>query len=179
MNKIKISPIINKSENKVVLYTDKRGNVELHADADKETLWATLNQVADIFCVQKAAVSKHLKNIYSTGELAKSSTVSKMETVQIESGRTIKRALEYYNLDAIIAVGYRVNSKRATKFRIWATRVLREYLIRGFAIRQKKLDGPEQNFENLQEALTFMESKSRGGPLKARMSLRLYKDVMK
>jgi hypothetical protein len=170
---------MNKIKNNVVFYTDRCGDVELRADVERDTLWATINQIGDIFHVQKAAVSKHLRNIYSSGELGTHSTVSILETVQTEGSRAIKRKIKYYNLDAIIAVGYRVNSRRATRFRIWATRVLREYLVNGFAIRQKKLAGPEQNFDNLQEALSFMESGSRGGPLKARLSLRLFKDVMK
>jgi len=90
--------------------------------------------MAELFEVQVPAISKHLKNIFEEGELEKESTVSIMETVQIENGREIRRKLEYYNLDAIIAVGYRVNSKLATQFRIWSTRVLKEYIIKGFAL---------------------------------------------
>jgi len=178
MNTTNNSPITDASKNKVVLYTDKRGDVELRADVERDTLWASQIQIARLFNVNPQAIVKHLKNIYRSGELNRNPTSSKMELVQIEGGRATKRLVEFYNLDAIIAVGYRVNSRRATRFRIWATRVLREYLVNGFAIRQKKLAGPEQNFDNLQEALTFMESGSRGGPLRAKMTVRLSKNLL-
>ena len=87
--------------------------------------------------VQKAAISKHLKNIYSTGELSREATVSKMETVQNEGGRMVVREQEFYNLDVIIAVGYRVNSVMATQFRIWATQVLKTYLLKGYAVNTR------------------------------------------
>jgi len=166
------------SENKIVLYSDKKGNVELRADVRKETIWATINQIADIFDVQKAAISKHLKNIYDSGELAKNPTVSKMETVQTEGGRAIKREMEYYNLDAIIAVGYRVNSMKATQFRIWATGILRNYLVKGFNIDQRKLTVSDEKFNDLHEAIKFLESKNSDKPLKAKVIVRLSKDLM-
>lgn len=106
-------------KNNIVVYQAKSGAIELRHDAEKETMFANLNQIACLFGVQKAAISKHLKNIFASNELSEKATVSKMETVQIEGGRTIKRSIEVYNLDVIIAVGYRVNSKTATKFRQW------------------------------------------------------------
>lgn len=124
---------------KIIVYKSKDGGIEFRHNADKETIYASLNQIADLFGVGKAAISKHLKNIFTTGELKKGSTVSKMETVQIEGGRNIKRIIESYNLDAIIAVGYRVNSKTATDFRIWSTNVLKRYLIKGYALNEKRL----------------------------------------
>ncbi len=126
-------------ENKVVIYQAKDGAIELRGDFSHETIWATLNQIADLFSVQKAAISKHLRNIYDSGELEQKGTVSKMETVQIEGNRTIKRNIEYYNLDAILSVGYRVNSKTATEFRKWATKTLRGYIINGFTINKKRI----------------------------------------
>ena len=176
MNTTSKRPITNVPENKIVLYKDKHGNVELRADTRNDTLWATQEQIAQIFDTTIPNINIHLKNIYKEGELREKTTI-KESLIVLKDGR--QYLTKFYNLDAIIAVGYRVNSRRATRFRIWATRVLREYLVNGFAIRQKKLAGPEQNFDNLQEALTFMESGSRGGPLNARLSLRLYKDVMK
>src|SRR3989344_1913085 len=110
-----------KTENKqLVIYQAPSGAIEFRGDWEKETIWANLNQIADLFGVQKSAISKHLTNIFGSKELSKIAAVSKMETVQIEGKRTISRSIEMYNLDAIIAVGYRVNSKRATQFRIWA-----------------------------------------------------------
>jgi hypothetical protein len=101
----------------IVIYKTKNGP-ELEVKFEKDTLWLTLNQIALLFSVQKSAISKHIKNIFKSGELSPVSTVSEMETVQIEGNRKIKRRLTYFNLDAIIAVGYRVNSFRATQFRI-------------------------------------------------------------
>jgi len=121
------------------LYTDDNGDVQVEALVRDETLWLTQKAMAELFGVQKAAISKHLKNIFETGELEKDASVSILETVQKEGNRTVKRALEYYNLDAIIAVGYRVNSRRATKFRIWATKILREYIIKGFVLDDERL----------------------------------------
>ncbi len=162
--------------NSIVLYTDKHGKVELRADVGNNTLWATQDQIAYVFNTTKQNIGLHIKNIFKTKELRENSVVKESFTTAADNKRY---SAKFYNLDAIIAVGYRVNSKRATRFRIWATRVLREYLVNGFFIRQRKLTGPEQNYDNLQEALTFMESESKGGLLKARLSLRLYKDVMK
>ncbi len=134
MKKVKSDP---RNENKLVIFQAKNGALELRADNEKDTLWASLNQIADIFGVQKAAISKHIKNIYESGELEANSTVSIMETVQIEGSRQIKRNIEYYNLDMIISIGYRVNSVQATRFRQWATGVLREYTTQGFVVNKK------------------------------------------
>ena len=105
-----------------------------------ETLWMTQSAMAELFDIQKAAVSKHLSNIYADGELDKSATVSKMETVQVEGERRVARKLDFYNLDAIISVGYRVNSKRATQFRRWATQVLRQFMIKGYVIDKERME---------------------------------------
>ena len=105
-----------------------------------ETLWMTQSAMAELFDIQKAAVSKHLSNIYADGELDKSATVSKMETVQVEGERRVARKLDFYNLDAIISVGYRVNSKRATQFRRWATQVLRQFMIKGYVIDEERME---------------------------------------
>ncbi len=127
---------INKIINEVAIYQAKNGAIEFKHDIQKDTIWANLNQIADLFGVQKAAISKHLKNIFKTGELSEKATVSKMETVRIEGKRSIKRSIEVYNLDAIIAIGYRINSKQATQFRIWATNILKKYVINGYAINR-------------------------------------------
>ena len=111
--------------------------LRLEVRVDQETAWLTQQKIGELFGVGKAAISKHLGNIFATGELDRDRTVSKMETVQVEGSRTIRRCIEHYNLDAIIAVGYRVNSIRATQFRIWATGILREYLLRGYAFNAR------------------------------------------
>jgi prophage maintenance system killer protein len=126
-------------KNNVVIYQAKNGAIELRADAKKETILANLNQIADLFGVQKAAISKHIKNIYETGELVEKATVSKMETVQIEGKKSVRRTIEMYNLDMIIAVGYRVNSKTATQFRQWATKTLKEHITKGYTLNRKQI----------------------------------------
>lgn len=128
-----------KTQGQVVIYQAKGGAIEFRSDSEKETLWASINQIADLFGVQKAAVSKHLKNIFETEELSKKATVSILETVQSEGSREVRRRIEMFNLDAIIAVGYRINSKNATQFRIWATKTLRQYVTRGFVIDKKRI----------------------------------------
>jgi hypothetical protein len=105
-----------------------------------ETFWLSLNQIAQLFERDKSVISRHLRNIFKEGELEQEATVAKNATVQKESGRKVKREIEYYNLDAILSVGYRVNSKRGTQFRQWATQRLKEYLVQGYAINQKRLD---------------------------------------
>ena len=129
----------NPQENPIVLYTSPDGRVTAKAIVRDETLWMTQAAMAELFGVQSQAITKHLKNIYADGELRQEATCSKMEQVQNEGERSVSRELLHYNLDAIIAVGYRVNSLRATQFRIWATSVLREYIIKGFAMDDNRL----------------------------------------
>ena len=124
------------SENQIVVYQPNE-TVRLETRYAHESIWLTQLKIAELFGVQKAAISKHLKNIYSTGELNREATVSKMETVQNEGDRTVVREQEFYNLDVIIAVGYRVNSVMATQFRIWATQVLKTYLLKGYAVNAR------------------------------------------
>jgi prophage maintenance system killer protein len=109
--------------------------------------------MSDWFGVQNAAISKHLKNIFITGELERTATVSKMETVQREGGRSVNRRIEYFNLDAVISVGYRVNSVRATRFRQWATRTLRQHLTQGYTLNRQRL---EANARELEAALLLV-----------------------
>ena len=123
---------------------DNKINVEMRLV--DETLWLPQNKIAELFGVTKASISRHIKNIYESQELDTASTVSKIETVQNEGGREIKRQIEYYNLDMIIAVGYRINSKQATHFRIWATNILKEYIIKGFVMNDKRLMEPNKSF---------------------------------
>jgi len=158
----------------VVLYTDKNGKVELRADTEKDTLWATRDQIAQLFDCSADNVSLHLKNIFREKEL-KEKSVTEESSVTAKDGKQYLTKL--YDLDAIIAVGYRVNSKKATKFRIWATGILREYLINGFSLDKNKLVSSKEKFEDLHEAISFIESKS-DKPMKAKISVRLTKDLM-
>ena len=128
-----------KEQHQIIIYTAPDGDVQVNVFFQDETLWLPQKALAELFGVEVPAISKHLANIYETGELERTATISKMETVRQEGNRKVKRVLEYYNLDAIIAVGYRVNSFQATQFRIWATSVLREYIMKGFALDDKRL----------------------------------------
>ena len=110
--------------NQIIIYQTKSGKIELRKDVQNETVWASRMQMAEIFDVNPQAVSKHILKIYKEGELEKKATSSKMELVQNESGRTVKRQIDYYNLEMLISVGYRINSIKGTKFRQWATKNL-------------------------------------------------------
>lgn len=126
-------------ENIVVLYQEDDRNINVNVYFKDDTYWLTQKSMAELFDVNVPTVSRHLQNIFDENELDKKATVSKNEIVQIEGERTVKRNLEFYNLDAIIAVGYRINSKKATKFRQWATQTLREYITKGFALNDDML----------------------------------------
>lgn len=129
-----------------VLYHSDETDVSVNAVVQNDSIWVTQKAMADLFGVNTPAISKHLKNIYDEGELDEVSTVSKMEIVQTEGSRQVKRNVDFYNLDAIISVGYRVNSHQATKFRIWATSVLKEYMIKGFVLDDERLKQGEAVF---------------------------------
>ncbi len=148
----------------IVIYENADQVVEVRLDAAKETVWLTQDQMTSIFDVQKAAVSKHLKNIYQDGELEREATVSILETVRIEGKRQVTRHLEHYNLDAIISVGYRVNSRRAVKFRQWATRVLRDHLIQGWTLNRQRF---EENAQELEAALTLVRKAAQSPALES------------
>ena len=122
-----------------VLYTTPNGDVNLDILLQDENLWLTQKGISELFGVSKSTISHHLSNIYSDGELDKLATVRKFRTVQKEGSRAVQRELEYYNLDAIISVGYRVNSTKATQFRIWATNTLKEFIIKGFVLDDERL----------------------------------------
>ena len=122
-----------------VLYTTPNGEVHLDILLQDENLWLTQKGIAELFGVAKSTVSEHLTNIYNDGELDRLATVRKFRTVQKEGNRAVRRELEYYNLDAIISVGYRVNSTKATQFRIWATNTLKEFIIKGFVLDDERL----------------------------------------
>ncbi|MCR4285424.1 MAG: virulence RhuM family protein [Candidatus Kaiserbacteria bacterium] len=139
----------------LVIYQAKSGALELRGDFEKETIWASLDQIAGVFGRDKSVISKHLKNIYKEGELSEQATVAKNATVQIEGKRTVVRTIEYYNLDAIISVGYRVNSKVATQFRIWATKTLREYITKGYTINKKRVG---KNYDAFMKAVSDVQS---------------------
>lgn len=122
-----------------LMYHSDDGDISVNAVVKDETIWLTQKGMAELFDVEVPAVSKHLSNIFAEGELQPDATISKMEIVQQEGSRNVRRIVDFYDLDAIISVGYRVNSRRATHFRIWATSVLKEYMIKGFALDDERL----------------------------------------
>lgn len=126
--------------NQILIYISPNNNTEVSVQFQGETVWLSLNQIVELFGSSKANISEHLKHIFEDGELEELATVRKFRTVQKEWEREVSREIEHYNLDAIISVGYRVNSKQGTAFRIWATTRLREYLVQGYSINQKRLD---------------------------------------
>jgi hypothetical protein len=127
-------------ENQIEIYTSQDGSTQIEVQFEGDTFWLNLNQISSLFDRDKSLISRHLSNIYKEGELDQISTVAKNATVQIEADRQVKREIEFYNLDAILSVGYRVNSKRGTQFRQWATKRLKDYLIEGVAINEKRLE---------------------------------------
>ncbi|MDR2538684.1 MAG: virulence RhuM family protein [Bifidobacteriaceae bacterium] len=127
----------------IVIY-QHNGEIKLEITLDNDTLWLTQAQMIELYETSKANLSEHIKNIFDEEELDKTSTVRKFRTVQTEGNRKVKREIDHYNLDMIIAVGYRIKSKIATRFRIWATQTLKEYIIKGFGLdddRLKELGG--------------------------------------
>ena len=122
-----------------LIYSLPNNQVRVDVFVQNETLWLTQKAMANLFEVNVPAISKHLSNIYEEGELKQEATISILETVQKEGNRDVKRNVEYYNLDAIISVGYRVNSAKATQFRIWATQTLKEFIVKGFVLDDERL----------------------------------------
>jgi prophage maintenance system killer protein/predicted XRE-type DNA-binding protein len=129
----------NEIKNQVAIYQSKSGAIEISVDSNKETLLLTQQQVAQLFDVNKPAISKHVKNIFASAELEKESTVSILETVQMEGDRQVIRKIEYYNLDLVLSIGYRVNSIKATMFRRWATKTLKEHIVKGYSVNKERI----------------------------------------
>jgi len=140
----------SRKDQQVIIYQTKSGALELRADVASETIWASRMQMAKIFGVNPPAITKHIQNIYKEKELSKKTTSSKMELVQNEAGRQVKRQVDIYNLDILIAVGYRINSIVGTKFRQWATKTLRSYIVDGYTINKNRIT---QNYQQFLKAM--------------------------
>lgn len=151
--------------NNIVFYQTENADVVVNVVYKDETFWLSQKAMAAVFDVNPQAITKHLSNIYEEQELVKDSTCSILEQVQKEGKRNVKRSVEFYNLDAIIAVGYRVNSKKATKFRQWATKTLREYITKGFVLNEKLLKNGKQfgqdYFDELLEKIREIRASER------------------
>lgn len=155
----------NNQKTNIVLYSGDEGAATVEVLIRDETMWLTQKTMAQLFNVEVPAIAKHLKNIFSEGELEETSTISKMEIVQKEGNRNVVREVNYYNIDAIIAVGYRVNSKQATHFRIWATKTLKEYITKGFVLDDELLKNGTRfgidYFEELLERIREIRASER------------------
>lgn len=161
------------STKRIIVYQSPSGAIELRGDVAKETIWATQAQMATIFGVNSQAITKHLKNIYGEDELSKRTTCSNLEQVQIEGKRTVRRVVEFYSLDAIISVGYRISSTAGTRFRQWATKTLRSYVVDGYVINKKRI---ARNYDAFLAAIESVKKfLPTGGQVKAEDALELIK----
>ena len=142
----------------IELYQLDSGDTELSVRLEEDTVWLSLNQMSDLFQRDKSVISRHIYNIYKEKELVRKATVAKYATVQFEGEREIERKIEYFNLDVIISVGYRIKSRRGTQFRIWASKVLRDFLVKGFAINEKRISQEIQQLKELQESAKLLGS---------------------
>ena len=141
----------------IIIYTSEDGSISLDTKLENDTIWLTQDMIVTLFNSSKANISEHISHIFQEEELDRESTVRKFRTVRKEGSRNVSRNLEYYNLDMIIAVGYRVNSKIATKFRKWATNTLKEYLTKGYAINEKMLKDQQCKIQTLQSTLNLLK----------------------
>jgi len=146
MSKKKYDIVPNNSFTEFLLYTTPNGKVKVEIFLRNENIWLTQAKIANLFGVERSVVTKHLQNIFKEGELDQNSTCAKIAQVQTEGARRVARSVEFYNLDAILSVGYRVSSKQATLFRIWATERLKEYIIKGFTMDDERLKNPNNIF---------------------------------
>jgi len=151
----------NKGE--IVIYKDAQKKSQVEVRLEKETIWITQAQISDLFGTKRPAITKHLNNIFKSGELDRK-TVSSILEHTASDGKKYKTL--FYNLDAVLSVGYRVNSKRATQFRIWANTILKQYLIKGFVVNEKRLLEAKEKFADLQSVITFLKTKSEKELLK-------------
>ena len=151
-----------KNSNPIQIYQAQNGITEVEVRFDNETVWLSQVQMAELFDTSADNISLHLKNIFSENELDENSTTEDFSVVRQEGKRQVNRKIKYYNLDAIISVGYRVKSKNATQFRIWATARLKEYLLQGYSINQKRL---EQNAHEPEQALALIQKTAQSSEL--------------
>ena len=146
------------NKDQIVIYKAEDGQTQIDVQLQEETVWLNQAQMSELFDKSKKTISEHINNVFKEGELDKISTSRKSRTVQIEGGRDVTREIDNYNLDVIISVGYRVKSKRGTQFRIWANKILKEYLVKGYALNEKKLKEAQQQFIELQQSIKLLEN---------------------
>ena len=142
-------------QDQIIIYKAKDGQATLEVNLQDETVWLTQKQMALLFGKNIMTINEHIRNVYEEGELKKRPTIRKSLIVQKEGKRQVSREIEHYNLDVIISVGYRVKSQRGTQFRIWANKILREYLVRGFVVNEKKLSQKVEQFNELKKIIAL------------------------
>lgn len=140
----------------IVIYSTGMGRSEIDVNFRNDTVWLSLEKLSELFDRDKSVISRHIRNIFQEGELSRDATVAFFATVQEEGGRTVQRNIEHFNLDVIISVGYRVKSPQATRFRIWATNVLKEHLVRGYTLNIKRLQSSIQKYDELRDAVALL-----------------------
>ena len=143
--------------NEIEIYKDKDNQTQIEVKFEEDTVWLNQVQLADLFKGSRTNIVEHIKNIYKTGELEEVSTCRKFRQVRKEGGRNVERQIDHYNLDIIISVGYRVNSKQGIQFRKWATQRLKDYLVKGYAINEKRLAEAENRFSELKQAIKLFD----------------------
>ena len=143
-------------ENKIEIYKTKDNHTEIKVVLEQDTVWLSQDQMVQLFHSTKQNISLHISNIFKEGELNSASTIKESLTVQTEGARTISRKIKYYTLDVIISVGYRVKSKEGTQFRIWANKILKDYLVKGYSINEKRLEQKEQEVRLLKNGIQIL-----------------------
>ena len=151
-----MNEMIDGNNGEIILYKGSGKGSQVEVRMEGETVWLTLKQMGELYGIRSENIGRHIKNIYDSRELGKRATTAKIAVVQLEGDRKITRKLQFYNLDMIISVGYRVNSKKGTQFRIWANKVLKEYLLKGYAINQERLKKQEDKIKDLQKAVDII-----------------------
>lgn len=149
----------------VLIYQTEDGKIELDVHLDHETVWLTQKQMADLFDKDSDTIGLHIRNIYREGELKSDATTEESSVVQNEGGRRVQRRMRLYNLDVIISVGYRVKSQRGTQFRIWATNTLKQHLIKGFTLNERRLQEQMGKLEDLRRTVTLLEKTLANQPI--------------
>ena len=152
-------------DKKIVIYQSPDGQTSIDVTLEQDTVWLTQAQIVDLFGSSKANISEHIKNIFKSNELENAATVRKIRTVRKEGNRKISREQEHYNLDMIISIGYRVNSLRGTQFRIWANKVLKDYLVKGYALNEQRLHEQTQQFNALKQTVKLLGNVMEAKPL--------------
>jgi prophage maintenance system killer protein len=155
----------NFKKGEIIFYKTPQKEMELKVKLEQETVWLSLDQMAPLFNRDKSVISRHIKNIFKEKELEKDSVIANFATTAAD-GKTYQ--VDYYNLDVIISVGYRVKSQNGVKFRIWATKILKQYLVKGYAINEKRLLEAQNKFHELQESVLFLQKQSKKELLKGR-----------